>query len=250
MIKEIKNNTEYFYIYKNGIFQNKEKLNEIGKKTFDIFLWLKKNNASYFDKISDIYVTSLYRSKSKTTNAHKKNMAVDIVIRPIEYTAYFAGVLHACYPYNIYLGTRNKDKNLNRHLHIDNDYSIYKNKMAFEFIKPENYDNDIISLSKIVSSNIDWLMNLYEFSYFSTPFKSGVKYLLLTNYDLNDKLQPKEFTEIKGKSFFDSFTDTLKETGDALTKLTWLVGIIGGLYIINKTTNMFKKGNSYGRNIF
>lgn len=221
-----------FYIYtRNNKFFNYSKLNDIGKYIYAFLKFLSDNRNDYFHRVNSIKVTSQDRAGDSKTSPHYKGKAFDIVINPPELMPYFAGVMHACLVFNIYLGTYTKINNeliKNLHIHLDQDYSRRKNFKGFE--------DSAGNLSVINTGNIEPLLKLYNFGLltsiqdFGKFEKSTIEYLL-TNYNIGNKL-----------AFNEVVNPLLKEKVKDITKnYSWILYVAAGLLALNLAAKILPK---------
>jgi len=119
-----------FPIFENRMPKNYDRLNNIGKRIYNFFLFWTQERKPYYNLIESITVTSLQRQGSPS---HSVNKAIDIVIKPLYLNLFFFNVIHRYMDDNIYLSSHNT------HLHIDElqtrNGNPYYNKKRVEYIE-------------------------------------------------------------------------------------------------------------------
>lgn len=145
-----------FFIFRNKTFQNKFRLDLVGRILYNWFyLYLNHSpSLSFTSEIQEIYVTSQYRHGKYTR--HSTGKAIDFTISPIYLMPVFWIILHSYFKFNLFLSVHNMhyDPALkhyrhypgrrNRHIHCDAAFTglwpptrNYKNKKYIETRHPK-----------------------------------------------------------------------------------------------------------------
>lgn len=151
----INGKSNYIYVIQNGkwILNDRRELNDVAKyvasfvkvgfessgdtDSTDLFLsaipGLVKNGRYV---IKDFYITSMYRPGDAAGSPHKKDKAVDFVIKPLEVMPKVFNDLAALGSgagRNIYIAAPLKGGDVPLHIHYDNDTSRHGNYKAIEY---------------------------------------------------------------------------------------------------------------------
>lgn len=114
---------QHFNIFQGGTFYNREKLNETGKKVYDLLKHFRTNSTynrvtfPFLFKMTSIVVTSLNESRERPSVSHQANKAIDICVLPAYLNVNVFNFIHQFFPFNVYISSHN------RHLHIDSLYT-------------------------------------------------------------------------------------------------------------------------------
>lgn len=230
------NTNKDFYIYTRlKDFHNFDKLNDHGKVMYGIFKILHDRKADYITRINSIKITSQDRSGDPKSAHYRQGKACDIVIDPPEYMPYFAGLIHAMQPFNLYLGTYLQSgteilKNL--HIHNDEYYGVRKNTLFFESTNGQLYS--------ITEKNIDDLLKIYKFDLTESfqdfgKFKKDTKKYLLSNLDEADKININKINQTLPEKIIAA------QPGAKLKSIISIIGLTAGALIAYKLYKFIKR---------
>jgi hypothetical protein len=233
------NTNKDFYIYTRlKGFHNFDKLNDHGKVMYGIFKILHDRKVDYISRINSIKISSQDRSSDPKSAHYHEGKACDIVIDPPEYMPYFAGLIHAMQPFNLYLGTyRQSGTEILKNLHIHNDsyYGTRKNTLFFESTNGQLYS--------ITEKNINDLLKIYKFDLTETvqdfgKFKKDTIKYLLSNLNEADKININKINQTLPEKIIEAkpgeIVDTIKKAGG-------IIGLTAGTLLVYKLYKFIKR---------
>jgi len=244
-----------FFIYQNGSFKNKSRLDKIGRVLFNWFyLYINHSPAlDYASDIEEIYITSQYRPGKNTR--HSTGLGIDFTISPIHLMPIFWIILHNYFSFNLFLSIHYwaydpflkrmvKKPMPNRHIHCDAAFTgltpftrNFKNK---KYLEKERFLNpgwlDLVKPSKV------YLPTIFSHYQVKSDYDRQFIHLYLTTYCPQNKknyLTPSGKTNIILEETRKAAKEIIEDTvnifdTDQVKFAIALFSIMGGLYIIKK----------------